>query len=83
MEVLRQKDPQLAEFCQRWQAKYSGMYEFSNMESRATFYDAMIEMARHIGASSQGATVKLGVSNDGVDSLQIQVVPLPKPKVEA
>ncbi len=81
MEILRQKNPPLAEFLELWKSKYEGVHDFEGNEQRAKFYEGVLEIARFIAATSQSASVKLGVSTEGVDSLQIQVVPLPKPKV--
>lgn len=75
LTVLRQKNPDLADFIDLWRKKYQKHFHFSNNVDKADFYEAMLEMARHLAIASQAASLALQISVDGVSGMHISVVP--------
>lgn len=73
MDILREKDPQKAEFLDQWMGKYQRHLDLSEPANQATFYEGMLEMARHVAASAGGAMMSIQVSTEGVSRLSVIV----------
>jgi hypothetical protein len=76
MEILRQKNPSLADLTERWQNKYSRAYDLSSTRDQADFYEGVLEMARHMASASTTGRLELSVSPDGPSCLKLNVIPL-------
>jgi hypothetical protein len=74
-EILRQKNPALADFTERWQSRYSRSYDLSSTSDQADFYEGVLEMARHMASASKTGRLELSVSPDGPAGLKLDVVP--------
>lgn len=75
MEILKQNRPQVAEVLSQWRAKYERSFDLSNPSEQANFYEAMLELGRHLASTSSSANIQLGVSNMGVDRVSVSVTP--------
>lgn len=76
IEILRQKDPELADFIERWRSKYGRTFDLSDDREQANLYEGLLEMGRHVATASEGnATVSLSVNNNGVTGLIVDVTP--------
>lgn len=74
-EILRQNKPNVAEFIQHWQSKYQRSFNLSVPEEQANFYEAMLEISRHLANCSSTTTeVSVSVNNEGISGLKISVV---------
>lgn len=73
MEILRQKNPKLAEFIDQWKSKYANrVFDLeNNVADQADFAEGMMEMARHMAVSMKTADLKVHVCNDGVTGLEV------------
>jgi len=76
MEILRQKNPSLADLVERWQSKYSRSYDLSSTRDQADFYEGVLEMVRHMASASSTGRLELDVSPDGPSCLKLNVIPL-------
>lgn len=74
--ILREKNPEAADFVERWRSKYQRSFNLQDPADQATFYEGVLEMARHMAFASQTASVNLDVNNNGVSSLRLSAVPL-------
>lgn len=70
-EILKQKNPQLAEFIEQWQAKYDKTFDLTTKEGQAIFYEGILEMARHMAIDLKSVTLKIDVCNEGVSGLNV------------
>ena len=77
LEILRQKDPNLADFIEQWRSKYDGrVFDLeNNVADQADFAEGMMEMARHMANGLVSADITLDVCNDGVTGLEISGSP--------
>ena len=75
MTILREKKPAVADFIGQWQQKYQRAFRLTDAAEQANFYEAMVEIARHLAHSSTSVAVSLTVSNEGVDGLRLSVCP--------
>ena len=75
MEILKQNKPEVAEVLAQWRRKYERGFDFSNSAEQANFYEAMLELGRHLASTASSASIQLGVSNLGVDRVSISVTP--------
>ena len=75
MEILKEKRPEVAEVLAHWRSKYERGFDFSNTSEQANFYEAMLELGRHLASTASSASISLGVSNQGVDRVNISVTP--------
>lgn len=74
MTVLRQKNPAIAGFLDQWKSKYEKRrFDLTKESEQADFYEAMLEMARHIAHVADGATLDTIVSIEGVNTLYVNV----------
>lgn len=72
LEVLRQKNPNLASFIEQWRGKYGNrVFNFEKMSDQADFAEGMMEMARHMATCMQSASFNLNVCNDGVTGIEV------------
>ena len=75
-EILRQKNPQLADFIDQWRSKYGNrVFDFENIVDQADFAEGMMEMARHMTSGMRSADFMLKVCNDGVAGLEVSGAP--------
>ena len=74
--ILREHKPDVADFVDRWCAKYQRSYDFTNKEDQATFYEGMVELGRHIPMHNGTASLGISVSVQGVSGVQVHVAPL-------
>jgi hypothetical protein len=75
-EVLRQKNPSLADLVDRWNSRFKRSYDFTWTRDQADFYEGVLEMARHMASASSTGQLELSVSPDGPTSLKLNVTPL-------
>ena len=76
MTILRQKQPAIAEFIDDWKKRYEGrQFDLTNEADQADFYEAMVEMSRHMAHVGGKATLSTIVNNEGVDTLYTKVAP--------
>jgi hypothetical protein len=77
MEILRQKNPNLAEFIDQWKSKYANrVFDLeNNVADQADFAEGMMEMARHMASGMKSADLSLTVCNDGVAGLEVSGSP--------
>jgi len=76
VEILRQKDPNLADLIDQWRAKFQGRpFDLTKEADRADFYEGIMEMTRHIASGSASGMLHLTVCNDGVTGLSVSSVP--------
>lgn len=72
MTVLRLKNPVIAEFLDQWKNKYEKRrFDLTKESDQADFYEAMLEMARHIAHVADSATLDTIVSIEGVNMLYV------------
>lgn len=71
LSILREKKPEVAEFVQQWQSKYQRTFNLNEPAEQANFYEAMVEMARHVANGSTRVDISLLVSNEGVNGLRL------------
>ncbi len=72
MTVLRLKNPAIAEFLDQWKSKYEKRrFDLTKESDQADFYEAMLEMARHIAHVADSATLDTIVSIEGVNMLYV------------
>ena len=73
MTILRQKEPAIAEFIDDWKKQYENRkIDLTKEEGQAEFYEAMVEMARHIAHVSDSVTLSTLVNNLGVDTVYVK-----------
>lgn len=67
LAVLRQKNPQLADFIQLWREKYQRNYDFddNNEVEKANFYEGAAVMARHMAIAGKTANLTVEVGTTG------------------
>lgn len=73
LEILKQNKPDVAKLLERWRSKYERTFDFKDPAEQASFYEAVVEMARHMAVAAETGTAKLTVSNEGVTGLIINV----------
>jgi phosphoglycolate phosphatase-like HAD superfamily hydrolase len=76
-EILRQRKPEVAQFVERWQSRYQRTFDLKDPGEQATFYEGVLELARHLAAASESATARVSLSVDGVTGLTLAAQPLP------
>ena len=76
-EILKQKNPALAQLVERWQTKYGNrVYDLTSIREQADFYEGVLEMAKHMAAASSTGRLELTVSSSGPSGLKLDVVPV-------
>lgn len=75
-QILRQKNPTLADLVDRWNSRFAKSYDFNSAKDQADFYEGVLEMARHMASASSTGRLELEVSPDGPTSLKLNVIPL-------
>lgn len=75
MIVLRERNPATAEFVEVWRAKYGRSFDLTDEAEKATFYEGMVEMARHIATSSELAGLVVVPSSNGVMQIVANAMP--------
>jgi hypothetical protein len=73
--VLEERNPATAAFVKAWRAKYERTFDFTEESEKATFYEGVVEMARHIATAADTATLGAMLSVDGVSSMRADAVP--------
>ena len=73
--ILREKRPAVAEFVDSWRAQYEKEYDFSDETEKATFYEGVMVMARHVAENADAASLASMVNNDGVSQLIANATP--------
>ena len=69
--LLHESNPTLADFVDRWRSKYQRSYDLTQTSEQANLYEGLVEMARHVAAGSNVASLNLAVSNTGVSQLNL------------
>ena len=69
-------NPELAKMVERWNQKYAKSYDLSSVREQADFYEGVLEMARHMAASSSTGQLSLTLGPSGPNELRLNVVPL-------
>ena len=73
MTILRQNKPAIAEFIDDWKNRYENRkIDLTQESGQAEFYEAMVEMARHIAHVSDSVTLNTLVNNLGVDTVYVK-----------
>ena len=75
MVVLRERNPATAEFVAAWRQKYERTFDLTDDAEKATFYEGVVEMARHIATSADTVTPRAIMSIDGVSCLMADAIP--------
>lgn len=75
-QILRQKNPDLANLLDRWVDKYERSYDLSSVRDQADFYEGVLEMARHMASASSTGRLNLAVGPSGPNELKLSVTPL-------
>ena len=75
-QILRQKNPTLADLVDKWNSRFAKSYDFNSTKDQADFYEGVLEMARHMASASSTGRLELEVSPDGPTSLKLNVIPL-------
>ena len=73
--VLRERDPETAEFVDAWRAKYERTFDLSDTAQQATFYEGMLEMSRHVATAAGTVSLAVRLSTDGVSQICADAVP--------
>jgi len=73
--ILRENKPDYADFIEHWRSKYHRTFNLKDPADQATFYEGILEMARHIAYASQTVSVEVAVNNNGVSALSVGSVP--------
>ena len=76
IEILQQKNPNLASLVERWRSKYNKSYDLSSTKDQADFYEGVLEMARHMASASSTGRLELTVGPNGPNGMQLLVTPL-------
>jgi len=71
LDLLKEKEPAIAEFVADWRNKFARTYDLSDTSEKANFYEGLSEMAKHIASLSDGASIAVDVSVDGVSGVRI------------
>lgn len=69
LEILKEKNPAVAEFLELWISKYQKNYDLSKPEEQATFYEGMLEIARFIAKNNQSAFLRCTPCSSGLSEL--------------
>jgi len=73
LEILKQDNPDLVQLLERWRSKYERSFDLKDPAEQATFYEGVLEIARHMAVTAETGTAKLTVSNVGVAGLTLSV----------
>ena len=76
-ELLEQRNPDIAAFVRYWEGKYNRTIDLNNSAEQANFYEALVELARHVAVASDSVTLDLHTSVDGVSGLRVASTPKP------
>ena len=76
LEVLKQSNPELAEYLELWRSRHQKNFNFTEMEQQSEFHEAVLDMARHMAETSESGSLTLEVSNSGAAGLIIRVTPV-------
>ena len=68
--ILRENNPETAQFVEAWRAKYQRAYDFTDEVEQANYYEGVVEMARHIATSGGSASLSAEVSTKGVSEVR-------------
>lgn len=71
--IMKERNPQAAEFLERWEAKYGRFFDLKTQAERASLYEGLLEMARFISQNNQTAKIDMRISTEGISSLEMQV----------
>jgi hypothetical protein len=75
VEVIKAKNPNLGQWIEQWKKRYEKRFNFSNPNDQADFYEAMLEMARHLCHSANGASLSLVLNPEGVTTVYVNSAP--------
>jgi hypothetical protein len=75
VEVIKAKNVSLGQWIEHWKRRYEKKYDFSNINDKATFYEGMMEMAKHIAHGSNGASLSLVLNPEGVTTVYVNASP--------
>ena len=73
--VLRERNPETAEFVDSWRSKYERDFDLSDQAEQATFYEGIVEMARHIATAAGTVSLAAMLNTDGVSQVSANAVP--------
>jgi len=73
LELLRQNKPAIAEFIKEWRLKYNRSFDLKDLKDQADFYEAVVEIGRHIAIFSDKAELNVEVSNQGISTFNIVI----------
>jgi hypothetical protein len=82
IEILKEKNPSVAEFVESWRRKYQRGYDFSRVEDQAIFYEGMLELGRHIPLHSGTASLSVHANTCGVGQVEVHAHPKMTPASE-
>ncbi len=71
LTILDQNNPAVAEFVESWRNMFEKSYDFSKTEDQATFYEGVMQMAKHVATTNATATLKTNVSSQAVSEIVI------------
>jgi hypothetical protein len=77
--ILNNNNPAVAEFVDAWRKKYQKTYDFSDPKEQATFYEGMLEIARHVATNTATGTLAVAVGTEAVSEVRVAATPAPKP----
>lgn len=75
LEILKEKNPQAAEFLKYWIEKYQKNYDFSKQEEQALFYEGMLEIARFTAKNSTNGFFRITPCSSGLSEIIVGLVP--------
>lgn len=76
LEILKGRHPEIAKFIENWQNKYEGRsFDLKNQIDQADFYEAMLEIARHIAHTATQVSVKSLLSVEGITTVYVNAIP--------
>jgi hypothetical protein len=81
-EILKDRDPAVAEFIEAWRAKYQRGYDFRRVEDQAIFYEGLVELGRHIPLHSGMASIAVRANTHGIGQVDIHAHPKAIPASE-
>jgi len=81
-EILKQRRPEIAEFIEHWRSKYQKNFDFSDSKEQANFYEAMVELGRHLASTASSASLNVVVSNDGLCHVDVNSTPEAAPPIQ-
>jgi hypothetical protein len=75
VEVIKAKNANLGQWIEQWKKRYEKRYNFSDQNEQATFYEGVLEMAKHIAHASNGASLSIVLNPEGVTTVYVNASP--------